>query len=150
MRWMIVSMRINGKCESFNKSFLVIRKESKCHGMDCTNQSCWTCHSRLILVEVCRKATLHVVVITEGITGNAVSPLRLNMNNRNPENENCSTKRKARLIKNRKCRSSWYKHWWGVADHQSAICHYVVTNFSWWCLRRLLTKESCIATTQHR
>ena len=48
-------------------------------------------------MEVCRKATLHVVVITEGITGNAVIPLRLNMNNRNPENENCSTKRKARL-----------------------------------------------------
>jgi len=36
-------------------------------------------------VEVCRKATLHVVVIIKGITKNVVILLALNTNNRNPE-----------------------------------------------------------------
>jgi len=45
-------------------------------------------------VEVCRKATLHVVVITEGITEDAVIPLRLSMNNRNPEMKTAVRKEK--------------------------------------------------------
>jgi len=36
-------------------------------------------------VEVCRKATLHVVVITKGITEDVVISLKLNMTSRNPE-----------------------------------------------------------------
>jgi len=38
MRGMNVSMRMSEKCESVNKSPLVIRKESKCHRMKCTNK----------------------------------------------------------------------------------------------------------------
>jgi len=30
----------NEKCESFNQSSLVIREESKCHGMKRTNKGC--------------------------------------------------------------------------------------------------------------
>jgi len=37
-RWMILRMKMDGKCESSNKNSLVIRKESKCHGMNCTNK----------------------------------------------------------------------------------------------------------------
>jgi len=36
-------------------------------------------------VEVCSKATLHVVAIMDGITENAVTPPKLSMNNRNLE-----------------------------------------------------------------
>jgi len=57
-------------------------------------------------VEVYRGAALHVVVITEGITEEAVIPLKLNMTSRNPEMKNCSTKRKVHVINNRKNRSS--------------------------------------------
>jgi len=39
MRWMIERVRMNWKCASFNKNSLVIREESKCHGMKCTNKS---------------------------------------------------------------------------------------------------------------
>ena len=85
VRWMIVRMRMNGKCESSNKNSLVIRKESKCHGVKSTNKSCWISHSRLTFVEVCSKATLHVVAIMDGITENAVTPPKLSMNNRNLE-----------------------------------------------------------------
>ena len=45
-------------------------------------------------MEVCRKATLHVAVITEGITENAAIPLRLSMNNRNPEMKTAVRKEK--------------------------------------------------------
>jgi len=45
-------------------------------------------------MEVCRKATLHVVVITEGIAENVVIPLRLSMNNRNSEMKTAVRKEK--------------------------------------------------------
>jgi len=46
-------------------------------------------------VEVYRGAALHVVVITEGITEEAVIPLKLNMNNRNPEMKTAVLKEKS-------------------------------------------------------
>jgi len=43
--------------------------------------------------------------------------------------------RKAQLIKIRERKSvETIELWWGIADHQSAICHHVVAHFSWWCL----------------
>jgi len=62
--------------------------------MNCTNKSCWICHSRLTLVEVYRKATLHVVAIMEGMTENAVAPPKLSMNNKNLEMKTAVRKEK--------------------------------------------------------
>ena len=45
-------------------------------------------------MEVCRKVTLHVVFITEGIAENVVIPLRLSMNNRNSEMKTAVRKEK--------------------------------------------------------
>jgi len=59
-------------------------------------------------------------------------------------NKNCSTKINLIRISERTSEVD-IMHWWGIADHQSAICHYVVANFSWWCLRRLSTKQICYA-----
>jgi len=53
-------------------------------------------------VGVCRKATLHDVVITKRITRDVVISLKLSMNNGDPEFENCSTKGKICVINNRK------------------------------------------------
>ena len=46
-------------------------------------------------MEVYRKATLHVVVITEGITEDVVIPLKLNMTNRNSEMKTAVLKEKS-------------------------------------------------------
>ena len=62
-------------------------------------------------MEVCSKATLHVVAIMDGITENAVTPPKLSMNNGNLEMITAVQKRKARLIKVRKSRSSENEHW---------------------------------------
>jgi len=53
-------------------------------------------------VEVCHKATLHVVVITKRITRDVVISLKLSINNGDPELKNCSTKGKICVISNRK------------------------------------------------
>jgi len=50
-------------------------------------------------MEVCHKATLHVVVITEGIAENVVIPLRLSMNNRNSEMKTAVRKEKPVKLK---------------------------------------------------
>jgi len=55
------------------------------------------------------------------------------MNDKNLKTKKLQFKKKYRIGLGQS-RSSWYKHWWGVADHQSAICHQVVANFFWWCL----------------
>jgi len=45
-------------------------------------------------VEVCRKATLHVVAIMDGMTGNAVDPPKSSMNNKNLEMKTAVRKEK--------------------------------------------------------
>jgi len=62
--------------------------------MKCTNKSWWISHSRLTFVEVCRKATLHVVAIMDGMTGNAVDPPKSSMNNKNLEMKTAVRKEK--------------------------------------------------------
>ena len=46
-------------------------------------------------MEVCREATLHVVVITKGITEEVVISLKLNMTKRNSEMQTAVLKEKS-------------------------------------------------------
>jgi len=74
--------------------------------MKCTNKGCRTCHLRLTLVGVCRRATLHDVVITKRITRDVVISLKLSMNNGDPELKTAVIKEKSVKLIIGKSRSS--------------------------------------------
>ena len=97
---------------------LVIWKENKCHGMSVIN----ICHMsfKMNLCGHLSWATLHIVANIYHINKDSIAcccAFRVN------EKVITEKKLQCKIKKLGKSKSRKIRHWWGVADHQSAICH---------------------------